>query len=172
MIEETGVVLAVRGPLAEVVSQRRGACGACSVNGACGTSLLERFFGRKQLILTVRNPVEAKPGDPVVVGIPEDALLQASAAAYLVPLLTMLAGGIGGAHVAGLLAPGLIDGLSVLGGGVGMGTGLWWLSRFSRSRGRDDRYQAVILRREVSGATSVTLSPPDRKASGRGGGEA
>ena len=72
MIEQDGTVLAVHGELAEVQCRRQSTCGGCSVNGACGTSLLERFFGRRQLILTVRNPVAARPGETVVV--PDDEI--------------------------------------------------------------------------------------------------
>ena len=170
MIEELGVVVAVRGELAEVESQRRSACGACSVNGTCGTSLLDRFFGRKQLILTVRNPIKAEPGDAVVVGVPESALLEASFAAYVVPLLAMIVGGMGGAYLAVLLIPEFQQGLSVLGGGLGIVLGLWWLARFSTRRGLlDERYQPVILRRGPRDQLAVTLTLDDGDAAARVG---
>lgn len=171
MIEENGLVIAVHGELAEVESERRSACGGCAVNGACGTSLLERFFGRRQLILTVRNPISAEPGDGVVVGVPEGALLEASFAAYVMPLLAMIVGGVSGSWLAGLLAPGWDQGLSVLGGMGGLAAGLWWLARFSARRGVKERFQAVILRRSPSSAIDVAFPPmtPGRdQTSGRG----
>ena len=158
MIEESGLVVAVRGDLAEVESQRRSACGTCTVNGACGTSLLDRFFGRKQLILTVRNPIGAEPGDSVVLGVPESAMLEASFAAYVVPLLTMFLGGMGGAHAAVLVSPEHVQGLSVLGGGTGLAVGLWWLAGFGKRRVEDERYQPIILRRASGGQAEVRLS--------------
>ena len=160
MIEENGIVAAVHGDLAEVESQRRSTCGGCSVNGACGTSLLERFFGRRQLILTVRNPVGARPGDAVVVGVPEAALLQASLVAYLLPLAAMIAGAIAGTELAAAFAPGWTSAASVLGGAGGFATGIWWLSRFSAARADDPRYQAVILRRAAAMPVEVSLTPP------------
>ena len=71
MIEETGVVVAVHGDLAEIESRRKTACGSCTANGDCGTSLLERYFGRRPLLLTVRNRIGAGPGESVVIGVPE-----------------------------------------------------------------------------------------------------
>ncbi|MEA3277083.1 MAG: SoxR reducing system RseC family protein [Pseudomonadota bacterium] len=158
MIEESGVVIAVRDDLADVESRRRSVCGGCSANSACGTSLLERFFGRKQLLLTVRNPIGAEPGDEVIVGVPEAALLQASVAAYVVPLLAMIGGGIGGDFLAALLAPAYAQGLSVLGGIGGLAAGLLWLRRFNSTREADERFRPVILRRSGAGAFPIRTS--------------
>jgi sigma-E factor negative regulatory protein RseC len=160
VIEELGMVVAVHGELAEVESRRRSACGSCEVNGACGTSLLERFFGRRRLLLTVYNPIGARPGDQVVVGIPEQALLTASFAAYMAPLLAMLGGGIAGGMLAGALSPQHGDGLSILGGAVGLASALLWLGRFSRAHADDDRYRAVILRQGVSTGLAVAMPGP------------
>jgi sigma-E factor negative regulatory protein RseC len=159
VIEELGVVVAVHGELAEVESRRRSACGSCEVKSACGTSLMERLFGHRQLLLTVHNPIGARPGDRVVFGIPERALLSASFAAYMVPLLAMLGGGIAGGMLAGVLTPQHGDGLSILGGVAGLASALLWLGRFSRARADDHRYRAVILRQGV--ATGLTVAVPE-----------
>lgn len=168
MIEQDGRVLAVRGELAEVEGQRQSACGGCAAHGACGTSLLERFFGRRQPILTARNPIGARPGERVVLGVPEAALVEAAFVAYLVPLLAMIAGAIGGDYLAAHLAPDLAGGIALLGAVSGLAAGLWRLARFSRRRGNDARYQPVILRRSATAVAAVTLMPtrtcvtPDR----------
>ena len=96
MIEETGIVLGVIGDWADVETRRQGACGSCSANGACGTSLLARYLGSKPLLLRAQNRAGAAPGDLVVVGVPEDGLVRASLAAYLVPLLGLILGGLAG----------------------------------------------------------------------------
>jgi sigma-E factor negative regulatory protein RseC len=159
MIEQDGRVLAVRGGLAEVEGQRQSACGGCAAHGACGTSLLERFFGRRQPILTARNPIGARPGERVVLGVPEAALVEAAFVAYLVPLLAMIAGAIGGDYLAAHLAPDLAGGIALLGAVSGLAAGLWWLARFSRRRDNDARYQPVILRRSATAVAAVTLMP-------------
>jgi sigma-E factor negative regulatory protein RseC len=160
VIEELGTVVAVHGELAEVESRRRSACGSCEVKGACGTSLLERFFGRRRLLLTVHNPIGARPGDRVVVGVPEQALLTASFAAYMVPLLAMLGGGVAGDMLASGISQQHGDGLSILGGVAGLAAALLWLGRFSRARARGDRYRAVILRQGVSTGLAVATPEP------------
>jgi sigma-E factor negative regulatory protein RseC len=157
VIEETGLVTAVSGDLAEVECERRSACGSCSANGACGTSLLERVFGRRQQILAVSNPVGAVLGDRVIVGIPEAAMLEAAFAAYLVPLVAMMAGGVCAEWLAGHLLPGWADGISVLGGLLGLAAGIWWLAGFSNRRRSDERYRAVILRRSPGSSIPVSM---------------
>jgi len=147
VIEETGVVVSVQGDMAEVESQRRDTCGGCAVNGACGTSLIARHLGHKRLLLRAHNPVGADPGDRVVFGMPEGALLEVSLVAYLVPLLAMIGGGVTGEHIAGHLVPAYARAMSVAGGIGALAFALWWLRRFGRVKASDDRYRPRILRR-------------------------
>jgi len=164
MIVERGRVIAVSLGLAEVECESRSACGSCSVNGACGTSLLERFFGRKQRIVSVSNPIGAQPGDTVVIGIAEGALLQAAFTAYLLPLLTMLVGAAVTVWLAGRFAPEWSAGSSVLGGLAGLAAGLWWCTGFSARRNGDARFQAVVLRRDATAPMEILF---DAQASSR-----
>ena len=147
MIEEQGRVIRVNGALAEVDCVRRSACGGCSVNGACGTSLLERYLGRKPLALQAANAIGARPGDQVVVGIPDETLPQAAFVAYLMPLLVMLLGALGGEWLADLTRVSWSQAPVLLGGIIGLGLGFRWSAGFSARRAADPRFQAVILRR-------------------------
>lgn len=153
MIEETGVVVTVAGDLAEVETRRQGACGSCSASGACGTSLLARWLGRKPLLLRAHNPIGAAPGDTVVVGVPEEGLVRASLVAYLIPLIGFMGGAMAGSH----LFPALGNGAGALGAGAGLALGLSWVARFGRAHSLDPRYRALVLRR-LTGPV-VTLSP-------------
>lgn len=147
MIEETGLVVSVRGDLAEVAGQPRSACGGCAVNGACGTSLLARYLGSRRLSLQARNAVGARPGERVVIGLPEGALLEASALAYLVPLAALVGGAVAGAWMAEWIAPTQTQVLSTLVGLGGFAAALAWLVRLIRARSLDERYRPRILRR-------------------------
>lgn len=158
MIEEHATVIAIEGDLAEVEAQRRGSCGSCAAKGACGTSLLDRFLGRRPLRLRVRNELAANPGDQVVIGVPESALLRAAAAAYLVPLIALILGAIGGQALAGLLDFGLTELAATLGGVLGFLLSLRWLSAHSRRLAMDDRYRAVMLRRDIQTGIEVPLT--------------
>lgn len=151
MIEETGLVVSVRGDLAEVEGQARSGCGSCAVEGTCGTSLLARYFGPKRLLLRAHNPIGARPGERVVIGLPESALLEASVLAYLVPLLAMIGGVVVGVFVAERLVPAYTQILSALTGLGGLAASLAWLVGFIRSRSLDERYRPRILRRLATG---------------------
>jgi len=157
MIEETGVVLAAHGDLAEVECQRQSTCGSCGVSGACGTSLLERYFGRRQRVLTAENAVGAQAGDRVVVGVPEAALLTVAFAAYLVPLLGLIGGALLGGWLVEQMAGAGGNGPEMIGAAAGLAGGLLWLRRFGQAHTENPRYRPVILRRAQATALSVEL---------------
>lgn len=160
MIEERGIVRAVSQGLAEVECERRTACGSCSVKSGCGTSLLERFFGRRRGLLTAQDTLSVQPGDRVIVGVREEELLKAAVAAYLTPLLVMILGAVAGQWVGELLLPAWADGLSLLGGLAGLAVGLRFLAlRFARPE-PGAGLQAVILRRETPPGVEVRLAGP------------
>lgn len=161
MIEEVGIVVSVQGDLAEVEGQRRGTCGGCAANGACGTSLIARHFGRKRLLLSAYNDIGAEPGDRVVLGLPEGALLEASFVTYIVPLLAMIGGGVAGERLAGLLLPEYTRVTSVLGGVVALAAALRWLGRFVRARRSGHHYRPTILRRAADVRSTLQRPPRD-----------
>ena len=94
MIEERARVLCVDGENAEVVIEKQPACGACSAKSGCGTSLLSRWFPQRQLTLSLKNSVDAKTGDTVVLGMDETMLQRSSLLLYAVPLGGLLLGAI------------------------------------------------------------------------------
>jgi sigma-E factor negative regulatory protein RseC len=170
VIEEIGVVVSVDGDMAEVEGQRRSTCGSCAVNGACGTSLIDRYLGRKRSLLRAYNPIGAGPGDPVVLGVPEGALLEASFVAYLVPVLAMIGGAIAGDYTAGRLAPAYAQAMSVLGGLGALAAAIWWLGRFSRAKSADDPYRPRILGRAGRVGPAVRISVPEIPGKHQAGG--
>lgn len=147
MIEERAEVTAVNSPYAQVVTQRRSSCSGCSTKG-CGTGALSELFAARSQEMKVLNPIDAHPGDHVVIGLDEGALLRGSLAVYLVPLLTMIAGGVLGE----VLAPSLLPAqgseyLSLPAAFAGLAAGFFWVRRFGRRMMNDKRFMAVILRR-------------------------
>lgn len=146
MLEEHGVVVAVRGEFAWVETERRSTCDACSMNKGCGTATLSRALGRRRTQVRVLNGLQAAVGDRVVVGLQEDALLRGSLAVYLLPLLMML--------LFALVGQGVFRGAgsepaSVLSGLLGLALGFGWVALFSRGIIRDPRYQPSLLRRTL-----------------------
>lgn len=90
MIEEEAQVIDVDGDKLILQAQTQSACGSCSANKGCGTSLLAKVIGRKFTRFRAQNNVNAVVGDTVIVGIPEDALLKGSLVMYAVPVMGML----------------------------------------------------------------------------------
>jgi sigma-E factor negative regulatory protein RseC len=141
--------------MAEVQALRRGACGGCGARDACGTSLLDRFLGRRAMRLSVINGINARVGEQVIIGVPEEALLRAAAAAYLAPLVGLIVGAIGAhelAGVSGLMPP---EGASLLGALIGFLLVFRWLQGYSARLAADPRYRAVLLRRDGDHGTDV-----------------
>ncbi len=147
MIEERGEVTAVEPPYAMVVTQRRSSCGSCTTKG-CGTGALSELFAARSQAMRVLNPIEARVGDQVVLGLEEGALLRGSLAVYIVPLLTMIGAGVAGEAVAPLLGLEHTSAyLSLPGAVTGLAAGFLWVRRFGRRMASDHRFMAVILRR-------------------------
>ena len=96
MIEEHARVVAVQGDTALLQTQRQSSCGSCEVKSGCGTSVLAGIVGQKITQLKVRNTLNARPGDEVVLGMEEHALVMGSLLVYGVPLLMLLLGALMG----------------------------------------------------------------------------
>jgi sigma-E factor negative regulatory protein RseC len=140
--ETPALVTRVENGMAWVASKAPSSCGACGGRG-CGSSLFSRFWHPGAPEYRVDNPIGAVAGDPVVVGLPEGALLRAALASYGMPLLSLL----GGAGLGNFLfgEPG-----AILGGLCGLGlAGVWLKLR----RGPDS--MPVILRRDEGSGLRV-----------------
>lgn len=94
MIEEEASVVRVSAGLAEIVTERRDACGSCSAKHGCGTSLLATWLPRRRLSFRITNEIGAQVGDRVVVGLDESALQRGSLLLYAAPLGGLLSGAI------------------------------------------------------------------------------
>ncbi len=141
MIEERARVVAVEGDYAWIEA-RPGACGGCAARTACGTAGLQRWLQRRRRQVRALNRAGARPGDEVLVGLAEGALVRGSLWVYLVPLAGLIGGGV---LASLLLGPG--DSPAAVGALAGLaGTGLWSRARLRRLHG-DPRFQPVVLRR-------------------------
>ena len=146
MIEETGEILSSEGDYAWVETRRKTACGSCSVNKGCGTSALSKMYGDKFSRVKALNPIAARTGETVVLGLAEEALVRGSLMMYGVPLLGLICGGILGALLAGLWGMANTDALSALFGIFGLLAGFYVVRLFNRRVARNEQYQPVILR--------------------------
>lgn len=100
MIEERAQVVAVEGRDVLLQTQRQSTCGACAVKSGCGTSVLAGILGQKVTQLRLPNTLGAKPGDEVLLGMAENALVAGSLLMYVLPLVMLLLGALGGEWLA------------------------------------------------------------------------
>lgn len=141
-VEEHGVVVAIDGEWASVRVQRRSTCGACSARTACGSGVLAEVLGRRALELRIAATEGLEPGDRVVLGVRDDALVSGAVMMYLLPL----AGLIGGGLVASVLLPGVAEVWVVVAAVFGFFAGLVVVRRWLAAR--EGRLRPVLLRRE------------------------
>jgi sigma-E factor negative regulatory protein RseC len=147
MLEESVVVTAREGEFARVETRRSTACGGCAAKSACGTSVLAKVWGNRRASLRVLNPIDAGPGEKVIIGLEESTLTRASFVFYLVPLLSLILAAILGREFAGWLNLSAVEPVSMLSGLLGLLLGLVWLRHYATRTSHDRRHQAVILRR-------------------------
>ncbi|MCB5160958.1 SoxR reducing system RseC family protein [Marinomonas algarum] len=94
MIEETGRVLSVEDGFAEVETIRTSSCTACRARHGCGHHAIAQVSSANRMRMKAIDPLSVKVGQDVVIGIPEDSLLQASIWMYMVPLLGLVVGAV------------------------------------------------------------------------------
>lgn len=139
MLETPARVIETQGETALVEADYGGGCGSglCARRG-CGASILAQLFTRTPRgALRAANPIGARPGERVLVGVPEGSLLAAVLTVYLLPLILLLAGAVASRHLLGG------DGAAAAGAVAGLGLG--WL--LARRLGRRRASLPCILRR-------------------------
>jgi len=160
MMEEQGTVVAREDGTVWVETSRRSACHGCGQSAGCGTSLFGRLFSSSPNVLVLDDPLGVDIGDRVVIGIPDTLLVRASLAAYVLPLVTLIAA----AGMAEWL--GAADLVVALAGIVGLGAGLLLTGRLTGGADARDRYRPVLLRRLGLGVQPIPFEPVRRAGAG------
>jgi sigma-E factor negative regulatory protein RseC len=120
VIEAVGTVREVDGQRVLVEVERRSACGGCESTGNCGVSALGGWFSRGTSRLRLRTSLPIRAGEAVVIGLEESALLRASLLLYLLPIVALIAGAVGGTVLGGSRG----DWPAIAGGLLGFAAGL------------------------------------------------
>ncbi len=153
MIEENAQVIRVDNQVAWVRTQRKSTCGQCQVQKGCGTQLFSKLFGNRMTELKVINTVQVEPGDEVIVGLHESALIKSALIMYLLPLMLML--------IFSLMANLLVNQSQlpvVFAGLFGLMCGFMLARRFARRHSMDSNYQPVILRRATLAEQTIGIT--------------
>lgn len=90
-MQADGVVVDSAGGVARVKVRRNGGCGRCSEPGGCGNAAESRCDE-----FVVLNELNVRPGDQVLIDIPEGAALRAALLAYGLPLAGIVCGALTG----------------------------------------------------------------------------
>ena len=130
MIDAKGTITAVNGDTAEVLMDETG-CGRCHEEGGCGGHNLGKMLCSSPRRFVVQNPRNSAVGDRVTVVVAAGAVRRSALLVYVVPLLALLVGALGGAALAGELG--------AIVGAVGGLLGAWLILRCAQARCVPDR---------------------------------
>lgn len=147
MIEETAVVTDCEGDYAAVRTEKKSACGSCEVREGCATATVAETMEKEPELLRALNPIGAKPGDRVVIGIEEAALTKVSMAFYALPLVSMIVCALLGQSISQWASLDMGEPLSAVGGLLGLVVGFLILQRFVARVSGDKSYEITVLRR-------------------------
>lgn len=143
MIEEEAVVACVESGQVWVETPRRSACGSCTQS--CASAVVGEYIGEATIRLPVTSPIEVLPGDRVLVGVREDALVRGTLSIYLLPLVGLFGGAIFAKSIGFNFFSITTDIAAIIGGSCGLIGTLAFLKftgRLSRSE-----MQPVVLRK-------------------------
>lgn len=119
-----------------------GGCGRCDEPGGCRSMQLAHAFGGAEKVFALPLSFPVKPGDQVVISIPDGAPLTAALAAYGLATLLLLAGAAVGSLLGG---DGRADLYGLVGGVAGLA--LAWSINKALPRSRNWRHR---LRMELA----------------------
>ena len=94
MIEEYAIVTGNAESCATLELERPTACGLCGQKRGCGNATWGKFLGHKRHEFIAKNPINAKIGESVIVGIDEQIILNSVFFLYIIPLLGLLLGAV------------------------------------------------------------------------------
>lgn len=154
MLREEGIVVALEGEYALVVSQRKAGCGSCHAEASCNT--LSGGLGKKATEIRAHNPLNAEVGERVVLEMTESHLLWASFLVYGVPIVALVLGGVLCRSLALSLGIGDSDSVGALGGLAALVISFYGLHRYNQHI-RNDESQHPVIARVVAGPSSQSL---------------
>ncbi len=121
---------------------QRSTCDSCVAQKGCGQRVLARLTGRTaslRVLLGDRSPEAFRLHQEVVIGVPEAVVVNGSLGVYLVPLLSLLGGGMLAS------AQGASEPLTALAALAGLFAGGGMVRWFSWRKRNDPRLQPVLL---------------------------
>jgi sigma-E factor negative regulatory protein RseC len=162
MIEETAIVVSASQGHAWVKTEKNSSCGSCSSGSSCSSknNIFSLFGKETNSTQKVANPLYAKPGDKVVIGLQSGDLLKTSLLAYLLPLLTLILFAIVGKSLFAWLGYSIESG-AMLFGVAGLIAGFSLADKLVKHVANKRQLEPVILRiKEDTTAQPLEFMPP------------
>lgn len=138
MIKEQGIIKDIKHEKAMVRVQQTSACAQCKSRGSCDVS-------KREMLIEVKNDLQAKEGDLVEVSVPEGTVVKLSFLVYIMPIIALIIGAFLGAAIAesSQTNPTLT---SIFGGGLCMGIAYYVLRKFNKRAESHKKYFPRMIR--------------------------
>ena len=150
MITENATVVLIENNQTWIETQRKSACGQCSANKGCGTSVLSKVLGNKLSKMKAINKIDAQVGDQVVVGLNESSLLKGAFIIYMLPLLFLFIFALAGQLISQNLQVYNSEVIIIIFAILGFYLGMRRVKFFSKSIEKNENYQPVIIKKSNS----------------------
>ena len=139
MIKEQGVIQEIKSDKAVVRIQKTSACASCKTRDSCNVS-------NREMLIEVKNNLQAKEGDLVELSVPEGTVLKLSLLVYFMPIIALMVGAFAGNLIAEYIR---VDSTlaSIIGGGLCMAIAFCALIKLNRSAGSGSEYQPRMIRK-------------------------
>ena len=137
MIDAAGTITALDGAYA-IVRMDEAGCGRCHEEGGCGGNNLGKMLCASPRRFQVLNPGNSAVGDRVTIVVAEGAVRRSALLVYVLPLLALLVGALGGSALAGEIG--------AIVGAVGGLLGAWLILRYVQAHGSPDRHSRPYIR--------------------------
>ena len=130
-------VLEVNGNRISVLVRRSSGCNSCEKSAACGTGQVNQMLDSPAQEIELTSNLDVKPGEPVLLVMPDNLYRNLAFKAYGLPLGGFLLGALAGTALAlrwGWPADLLAFVLGVSAGWLGLRLGRWWTESDPRSQ--------------------------------------
>ncbi len=135
--QEMAEVSSINGDYVFLKTANKTSCGECTSKASCGSVKLFKPVVDNDVI-KIKNTLDLKEGDSVVLALPPSKLLLGSFLVYLFPLFSLMAFAVLGKMIGG-------EGVSILMGLAGLGISLVLVSKFMAKKAVSQQFTPKIL---------------------------
>lgn len=146
MLETRAIIIQLDGTEAVVEAQQAGGCGNCDKVNGCTSGKLSKLFCTQPRRFRVYNGIDARIGEEVQVIVADGVLLRSALTLYVLPLLSLLVGGLLGSHWADTAAN--RDAYAAIGALIGLVAGFALARLLALRQHTSSNAQPVIARCE------------------------